>query len=316
MKTAYGRLCAAARTLILLLFLPLCARAADVTVVPDIEYGVVDEHSLLGDMYVPEGQGPFPGILFIHGGGFVGGSRASGDIVAFAKFFASQGYVVFSIDYRFLNSGGMFPNNILDCKCGLGWFRGNAAAYRLDPNRIAVMGESAGAYLSAMLAFTQNEPSLQPVCPDQAAADTSVSAAALYYPPTNFVSFNAGPSQLLELVIKQQMKLKNKDEVREFKEKYSPVTYAGLAPPVFISYSDPDNTVPPSQSRELIAELESTGGVYDVYEAVGDGMDHGFVLSYPDTPQSREAVDRTVAFLEKYVKNAASDTGNGDVSAK
>ena len=152
MQTVYEHTKAAVRALILvLLVLPACAKAADVSVVPDIEYGVVDEHSLMGDMYVPQGQGPFPGILIIHGGGFVGGSKTSGDIVAFAKYFASQGYVVFSIDYRFINNGGMFPNNILDCKCGLGWFRGNAAAYRLDPNRIAIMGESAGAYLSAML---------------------------------------------------------------------------------------------------------------------------------------------------------------------
>lgn len=303
MRIAYRRIFAAACAVIFLLILPLCAKAADVSVIPDIEYGTVDGRPMFGDMYVPDGPGPFPGILFIHGGGFVGGSKSSGQIVAFAKLFASHGYVVFSIEYRMINDGGMFPNNILDCKCGLGWFHGNAAAYRLDPDRVAVMGESAGAYLSAMLAFTQNEHTLQPTCPEQAAADTSVRAAVLYYAPTNFMTFNSGASQLLELAIKQQLKL-NKSKIREFKEKYSPITYAGLAPPVFVSYSDPDNTVPPSQSRELIAEIEKMGGIYEVYEAVGDGMDHGFVLSYPNTPQSREAVDRTLGFLEKYVKNA------------
>ncbi|HOX29431.1 MAG TPA: prolyl oligopeptidase family serine peptidase, partial [bacterium] len=132
--------------------------------------------------------------------------------------------------------------------------------------------------------------------------DTSVTAAMLYYPPTNFDSFKGGFAQVLEIELKRMAKLKKKSEVKEYKIKNSPITYVGQAPPLFIAYSDPDSIVPTQQQTEMIAALKSAGRIFESYEVTGEGMDHGFILSKPDSPQSIEANRRMFAFMEKYLK--------------
>ncbi|HOX29221.1 MAG TPA: alpha/beta hydrolase, partial [bacterium] len=108
--------------------------------------------TIAGDVYIPQGKGPFPGVVFFHGGGFVGGSKDDAAIVSYVGKVAEKGYVVFNANYRLLLENGLFPNNVKDAKCALSWFRSNATRYGVDPKRIGAMGESAGAYLAAMLA--------------------------------------------------------------------------------------------------------------------------------------------------------------------
>ncbi|HOY63378.1 MAG TPA: alpha/beta hydrolase [bacterium] len=280
---------------------PASAVAFNVVEHRDIVFAEVDGLKLAGDIYVPEGEGPFPGILSIHGGGFVGGSKNWSSLPPFMRFYASLGYVVFNVDYRLLGEGGIFPNNIKDVKCALTWMRAHAADYNIDPARIAALGESAGAYLAAMVALTANMPEFQPYIPEYADADTSVVAAVLYYAPLNFVNFENPFSRLLEAEMQRLAKIKSKKELMVFKRKYSPINYVKNAPPLFISYSDPDRTVPPDQSREMAAALKAAGKIVDVLEVTGEGMDHGFVIMSPDSEQAAEARSRSAAFLEKYL---------------
>jgi acetyl esterase/lipase len=268
----------------------------------DIVFAEIDGLKLAGDIYAPEGEGPFPGILSIHGGGFVGGSKNWSSLPPFMRYYASLGYVVFNVDYRLLVEGGIFPNNIKDVKCALAWMRANAADYNIDPSRIAALGESAGAYLAAMVALTANMPEFQPYLPEYADADTSVVAAVLYYAPLNFVNFENPFSRLLEAEMQRLAKIKSKKELTAYKRKYSPISYVNNAPPLFISYSDPDRTVPPDQSREMVSALKAAGKIADVLEVAGEGMDHGFVIMSPDSEQAAEARARSAAFLEKYLK--------------
>lgn len=286
---------------VLALCVPVQPAYAEIHVDKNLLFTTAGGMELRGDMYLPRGQGPFPGILFIHGGGFVGGTKDWESLVPLITFFVEHGYAVFNIDYRLLNQGGMFPNNILDAKCGLAWMKAQATDFHIDTTRMGVMGESAGAYLAAMLAFTQNQPRFQPVCPGFENADTSVQAAVLFYPPTDFATFNGGFSQVLEIAIKQMTGLRSKKEIVQFKKDYSPVNYVNTAPPVFLSYTDPDHTVPTQQGRALARALGDSGAVFEVYEATGDGMDHGFILTGPDTPQAVEARTRALAFLNVHL---------------
>lgn len=124
----------------------------------DVVYAVHDGVSLKGDLYSPTSGEAHPAIMFIHGGGFRGGSK-SGYNVSWGPYLAERGDVVFSIDYRLsMPNQPTWPQALLDCKAALQYLRGNASALGIDPERIGVGGDSAGATLAAMMAVTQDAP--------------------------------------------------------------------------------------------------------------------------------------------------------------
>jgi acetyl esterase/lipase len=124
----------------------------------NVEYAVHDGVSLVGDLYAPGSGGPHPAMVFIHGGGFARGSKG-GYGNSWGPYLAARGYVVFAIDYRLSTpTQTTWPQALLDCKAGLQYLRGNAAALGIDPDRIGVGGDSAGASLAAMVAVTQDMP--------------------------------------------------------------------------------------------------------------------------------------------------------------
>jgi acetyl esterase/lipase len=124
----------------------------------NVEYAVHDGVSLVGDLYSPANGGPHPAMLFIHGGGFARGSKA-GYGNTWGPYLAARGYVVFAVDYRLSTpTQTTWPQALLDCKAGLQYLRGNASALGIDPDRIGVGGDSAGASLAALVAVTQDFP--------------------------------------------------------------------------------------------------------------------------------------------------------------
>jgi acetyl esterase/lipase len=124
----------------------------------NIEYAVHDGVSLLGDLYMPAGGGPHPAMVYIHGGGFARGSKA-GYGNTWGPYLSERGYVVFAIDYRLSKTTQTtWPQALLDCKAALQFLRGSAASLGIDPDRIGVGGDSAGATLAALLAVTQDMP--------------------------------------------------------------------------------------------------------------------------------------------------------------
>lgn len=100
------------------------------------------------DIYLPAtGNGPFPLVVFIHGGGFFAGSKTSGQ--AMREFVLARGYAVASIDYR-LSGEAKFPAQIHDVKAAIRFLKANATTYAIDKNHVATWGESAGAGLAAL----------------------------------------------------------------------------------------------------------------------------------------------------------------------
>lgn len=149
-----------------------------VDVTNDVEYGLgyVRDNSkakytlvpLYMDVYRPANEGePKPGVIVMHGGGFIEGGRGDERIVEFAKYFAARGYVVFAIDYRLLQDNPPAPDlwgsllfpavvhaAIVDAKAAVRHVRANADAYGVDPDNIAFIGESAGAIAGVAVAMT------------------------------------------------------------------------------------------------------------------------------------------------------------------
>jgi len=274
---------------------------AETTLEQDILFAEVDGFELYGDMYLPEGQGPHPGVLFVHGGGFVGGDKAWTGQPAFLQLLAEKGYAVFSINYRLFKDGVGFPGNIRDTKCGLAWMKANADRYGIDTGRVGVMGFSAGAYFAAMIAFTPNDPHFQPVCDGFGDADTSVDAAVMFYPPIDFTTLENSFSKILEMQMMKLAKLKTRKELAEYKKKYSPVNYIDDPPPIFLGFARHDRMVPATQQDELMARLDEAEAVYEYYEVKSEDVDHGFVLL--ETEEGLEARKRTADFLDRYLRD-------------
>lgn len=119
---------------------------------PNIEYSNPDGQHLQLDMARPRaGDGPFPAILCIHGGGFRAGTRQGHDGLCIRL--AQRGYVAVTVTYR-LAPKYRFPAAVYDVKAAVRWLRANAKQYKVDPARIGVMGDSAGGHLAQFLAVT------------------------------------------------------------------------------------------------------------------------------------------------------------------
>ena len=111
----------------------------------DVEYSRPDGKPLLLDIHVPDGPGPFAAAIVVHGGGFDQGTKKSyvGPVL---EVLTKAGFAWFSIDYR-MAPDYHFPQPVEDVDAAIRWVKKNAATYHVDPGKIALMGESAGAYL-------------------------------------------------------------------------------------------------------------------------------------------------------------------------
>jgi gluconolactonase len=123
----------------------------------DLTYAEYGPRKMLADLFMPKGKGPFPAALIIHGGGWIKGDKMK--FRAMGLEMANRGYVSMAIDYR-LAEEARFPANIQDCHAAVRYLRSHADKYRIDPERIGVVGGSAGAHLAGLLATTAKVKSL------------------------------------------------------------------------------------------------------------------------------------------------------------
>jgi acetyl esterase/lipase len=105
------------------------------------------------DVYFPDSGGPWPVLVYVHGGAWMRGDKSEPMISIFARGLAAQGYLVASVNYR-LYPEGIFPAMIQDVKCAIRFLRANAKEYNLNPNRVGAVGVSAGGHLVALLGTT------------------------------------------------------------------------------------------------------------------------------------------------------------------
>ena len=108
---------------------------------------------LLSDLYIPVGAGPFPAVIFMHGGDWIGQNRTQ--MTKIIEEISSHGYVGMAIDYD-LSPRVRFPVALNECKEAVRWPRAHAALYHVDTQRVAVAGSSAGGELAALVALTNN----------------------------------------------------------------------------------------------------------------------------------------------------------------
>ncbi len=239
-----------------------------------VEYGKPGGHSLLLDLHVPDGPGPFPAAILVHGGGFDAGTRATNMAPTFQPL-ADAGFAWFSIDYR-MAPEFRFADAREDMDAAIRWLKTNAGTYRVDPTRIVLAGESAGGFL-VNYAATHETPA------------TAVAAVVDIYGPVDYEKIarqrQAYPARFNMTSINSHQKtgggiwffgVEGYDEASYAKLKeISPLhaVHKGM-PPFLAIHGTRDDQVPYEQSTILCDAMRKVGARCDIItvEAGGHGM--------------------------------------------
>ena len=277
----------------------------------DITYARIEGFRPLKlDLYMPKTKPTEarPLVVWLHGGGWVGGDQRGGGIATAAyrnwpatmAGLVERGYIVAGVSYRF-SSEAKYPAQVQDVNAAIRWLKANAATYGIDPNRVVVWGASAGGHIAAMVGTGCKVPELQGTPVRGAMGSSCVQGVIDYYGPTDLKVADSqrlpGPSMFGDLTPNaslylgcpiatcpaSQLRLSN------------PMAFIDASdPPFLIMHGDADTTVPPKQSQMLQDALQKAGVKSELVYV--PKTNH--VFAGATDAQGKEAYDRTVAWLD------------------
>lgn len=243
-----------------LVFMAVSLKAAAFDRKTDIEYSNVDGLSLRMDASIPETPTNAQGVIIVHGGAWVAGNRRT-DVAPLFQPLSEAGFAWFSIDYRLATNVDQFGAAVEDVESAVRFVRAHATEFHVDPNRLALIGESAGGQLAAMAAL-------------RASSGASVKAVAALYAPMDLVSLlkdsNYIPAQIRNSVIGTA---------------WEPLILTGLAalspidsvrrdmPPFLLIHGTADPLVPFQQSTAMCNRMRAAGASCELFPVEGAG--HG-----------------------------------------
>ena len=234
-------------TLITLLFAPML-RAGTVN---GVEYGRAGDERLTLDVMAPEGAGPFAAVIFVHGGGWMSDDTKVNCVPLFAPL-ERAGFVTFMVRYR-LAPAHPWPACVEDVETAIRWVKAHAAEYRVDPRRIALMGESAGGEIVQMAAVRATEA-------------TRLAALVAIYAPCDCASDSVrrgGPSKSMQalLGVGEKLDVEAEEKIRAV----SPLNFVNSRlSPCLVIHGTADKSVPYDQSLLWQARLRSFGITCDL----------------------------------------------------
>jgi len=247
-----------------------------------------DSGPLKADIYMPEGDGPFPGVLVVHGGAWRMGTR--GQLAGVAQRLAKHGFTAVAISYR-LAPQYKFPAQIEDCKEAVRWMRTHAARLKIDPERIGGFGYSAGAHLVSLLGTTDAKDGLEGLRGQHAATPPSTRLQAVVAggapcdlrvipDDENGLSFFLGGSPAT---------------CRDQYRMASPAAFVTPDdPPMFFFHGENDRLVPlasPEYMRQALMKVGVEANLYIVP-----------LLGHTAAAMDRAAIDRAIVFLAEHLQ--------------
>lgn len=277
---------------------------AEVTLEENITYGEGGDTELKLDIAQPGGDGPFPAIVFIHGGGWYQGNRQGyrSQIMEAAK----RGYVAATISYRLMKfdeekketttATPNFPAQIHDAKASIRWLRANAKKYHVDPDRIGVTGGSAGGHLSLLVGLTDAQSNLEGEGgnPDQS---SRVQAVVNVFGPTDMAACHK--TTVVAWIFRLFMGGTPVETAETYKAA-SPITYVSQDdPPVLTLHGDRDMLVPIAQATILDEKMKAAGAPHTLM--IFEGQGHGFGGEY-----AQRSMTATWEFFDQHLKPTRS----------
>jgi acetyl esterase len=225
----------------------------------DIEFAKPGGVPLTLDAYVPDGKGPFPTIIIVHGGGWENGTKRT-YVTPWFKPLTEAGFAWFTINYR-LSPQHKFPAATDDVAEAVRWVKAHAKEYKVDVKRIALMGESAGGHLVSYVG-AKNEK------------DSRVAAVVSFYGPHDLLKREKDRGEVTKN-LRQFLGVDKLDDagIAKLKEA-SPITYVrkGL-PPFLMIHGTKDAAVPYDQSPLMCEALVKAGNRCEVFTV--EGAPHG-----------------------------------------
>jgi acetyl esterase/lipase len=273
----------------------------------DLPYANLSEAQKL-DIYWPEdGDGPFPVIVSIHGGAFMGGDKRDVQLTPMLRAL-KRGYCVVGVNYR-MSGEAHFPALVHDIKAVIRWIRANAELYLFDPNKIATWGGSAGGYQSLMAGVSTNVPELADLSLGNPNQPCDVQAVVAWFPPTDFLKMDeqladsdmappeefshSGSNSPESLLLGNKITL-----IPDLVRSANPETYIHTdVPPFFIQHGTKDNIVPHQQSVNFASKVREIAGDERVTLELIEGAGHGdpkFELV--------KNVNKVLDFLDQHLK--------------
>jgi len=267
----------------------MSAAQNDIRVEKKLAFGAADGKPLLADLYAPaDAQRPCAVFVFVHGGGWIAGSRASGE--GLGRLLAAEGYACLCIDYRLARNGApSYPGALEDVRAALDFIGRDGASLGLDASRIMLLGASAGGHLSALAALTEplEAPRVRALVTVYGVFDlkTQWDHEIVVRPKGNLVEALLGRSAL---------------EDRRIYFEASPLSHVSLQRrklPVFLGYGLQDEVTPHAQSEAFLLALSQCNFFVRKYVAadaghfwLGEGLDDA-------TSHGRRFLRAALAFL-------------------
>lgn len=262
------------------------AELGRVSIEEGVVFGTGGGRELKCDVFTPPGNlTSAPAVLLVHGGGWSSGDRSQ--LKGYGILLGRQGYVCVASEYR-LSGEAQWPAQIHDVKAALRWMRANSERLGIDPERIAISGNSAGGHLVLIAGGTANLAEFEGEG-GNAGVDTKVAAVISFYPPTDF----GAPEKLSQAVAALMGSNKSAEAVRGA----SPVNWAKSEfPPTVLLHGNKDEVVSVNDSLKMYRALVEAGVSTELH--VFADQPHAFDGG---SAMGRQCADIMGLFLKRYV---------------
>lgn len=267
-------------------------------IVEDVEYATLGGVRLLARLYRPQGTGPFPGVVEVHGGAWTLNHRMTNQ--DFHRPLAESGVVVLSLDFR-MPPEAMYPVTMADINYGIRWFKQNAARWSVDVSKIGVMGTSSGGHLAMLGAMRPSDSRYAAAAlAGGEGLDAAVSYIAMCWPV-------ADPLARYEMVVANgNERLQGAHHAfwpdKAAMDEGSPQRILERGedvqlPPALLIVGTRDDNLGPTMAGTFVEAYRGAGGAmqYEVFE----GETHAFVGKDPTTENARRAVQLVVDFVQE-----------------
>jgi acetyl esterase/lipase len=255
-----------------------------------LSYGRHDGVMLTGDLYAPKAPGKYPALVAVHGGAYQVGS--SGLYRFWGPYLAARGYVVFAINYRLVTDGKKtYPEAVHDVRAAVQFLRSRGEEIKVDPDRIGLLGDSAGGYFSALVALAGDKPPFVGAYRDDpySGVSTAVKVCVGIYGVYDLAA--QWSEDMVDRPLDSPSRLFLGTDLFDNRALYfeaSPLSYVTRRnrPPSFLlAWGTEDDTVNPQiQSKPFLTALKQAG--FFVRTVILQGAPHFFVSDPIDEPGS------------------------------
>lgn len=269
----------------------------------NVAYATQSPNQLL-DLYLPtEGDGPFPTLVYIHGGGFFMGDKRDAQLHC-PYDGINHGYAVASVGYR-LATEAKYPAGLFDVKAAIRFLRANASKYMLDGDRFGAFGDSAGGFYAVMTAATQGNPAFEDLSMGSACYSSAVKAVVSWFGDFDIaanlkdIEENGWENPVFQDIDLIWLGARSRD-IDGLARFANPLPYISPCfPPLYLLHGSKDHTVSVGQAYLMEEKVRTTCGADRVKLEVMEGYDHGgFETRWNDQTN----IDKVYAFFDQHVK--------------